>query len=204
MHDERYPEALAIVLSNNAASSALLQKELKIGYARAMRLLDVMEDEGLIGPPNGGKPRTIYTHALQARISAPKQEVSFWERNKKTMTWGIVIICAWFVFFAWPHKDEWSGEGEISAFPEGASVKNYRLDAQMEVVHYRKGWQHDRFEAIVTSAQWPNGGTLDFYDCRVKEGSRANCVSSAGDSYSVEVTEFPPAPENDSYDDYGY
>ena len=57
--DELYGEAVAIVLDNDAASTSLLQRRLKVGYGRAARLLDLMEKEGLIGPPRGSKPREI-------------------------------------------------------------------------------------------------------------------------------------------------
>jgi len=58
--DELYEKALAIVLENRKASASLLQRRLKIGYARAARLLDLMEENGVIGPVNGAKSREIY------------------------------------------------------------------------------------------------------------------------------------------------
>ncbi|MDP1718969.1 MAG: DNA translocase FtsK, partial [bacterium] len=42
------------------ASASLLQRRLKVGYARAARLLDIMEDKGVIGPGDGAKPREVY------------------------------------------------------------------------------------------------------------------------------------------------
>lgn len=57
--DDLYSEAVQIVLDNDAASTSLLQRRMKIGYGRAARLLDLMEQEGLIGPPRGSKPREI-------------------------------------------------------------------------------------------------------------------------------------------------
>lgn len=58
-HDELYEQAVEIVRSTGKASTALLQRRLKIGYARAWRLIDRMEDEGLVGPADGSNPREI-------------------------------------------------------------------------------------------------------------------------------------------------
>jgi len=46
------------------ASASLLQRQLKVGYARAARLLDIMEEKGLIGPVDGAKPRKVYTERI--------------------------------------------------------------------------------------------------------------------------------------------
>jgi S-DNA-T family DNA segregation ATPase FtsK/SpoIIIE len=63
--DELYDEAMQIVLENDAASTSLLQRRLKIGYGRAARLLDLMEENGIVGPPRGSKPReVIYNRSL--------------------------------------------------------------------------------------------------------------------------------------------
>jgi S-DNA-T family DNA segregation ATPase FtsK/SpoIIIE len=57
--DELYDDAKKVVIKEGRASSALLQRHLKIGYARACRLLDILESEGVIGPADGAKPRDI-------------------------------------------------------------------------------------------------------------------------------------------------
>ncbi len=58
--DELFEEALEVVKAAQKASASLLQRRLKIGYARAARLLDIMENKGLIGPGEGAKPRDVY------------------------------------------------------------------------------------------------------------------------------------------------
>lgn len=58
--DDMYEQALQIVLESHKASASLLQRRLKVGYARAARLLDLMEENGVIGPVNGAKAREIY------------------------------------------------------------------------------------------------------------------------------------------------
>jgi DNA segregation ATPase FtsK/SpoIIIE, S-DNA-T family len=57
--DELYGQAVTVVMDNGAASTSLLQRRLKVGYGRAARLLDLMEEEGLIGPSRGSKAREI-------------------------------------------------------------------------------------------------------------------------------------------------
>ncbi len=58
--DERMEEALEVVRSTGKASASLLQRRLSVGYARAARILDEMEEAGYIGPSKGAKPRDIF------------------------------------------------------------------------------------------------------------------------------------------------
>lgn len=57
--DELYNEARELVIQAGKASASLLQRRLKVGYARAARLLDLLEAEGVIGPADGAKPRDV-------------------------------------------------------------------------------------------------------------------------------------------------
>ncbi len=57
--DPLLPEAREEILRAGKASASLLQRRLKVGYARAARLLDLLEQEGFIGPGDGAKPREI-------------------------------------------------------------------------------------------------------------------------------------------------
>ena len=57
--DELYEEAVRIVCELGKASTSTLQRRLRIGYGRAARLLDIMEQEGIIGPPDGSRPREV-------------------------------------------------------------------------------------------------------------------------------------------------
>jgi len=57
--DELYQEAKETVVMAGKASASLLQRRLRVGYARAARLLDMLEEEGIIGPPEGAKPRDV-------------------------------------------------------------------------------------------------------------------------------------------------
>ncbi len=57
--DELYPEAKKTVIEAKKASATLLQTRLRIGYARAARLLNMLEQKGIIGPPRGSRPREV-------------------------------------------------------------------------------------------------------------------------------------------------
>lgn len=57
--DELFDEAKSAILEAGKASASLLQRRLKVGYARAARLLDELQDAGIIGPGDGAKPREI-------------------------------------------------------------------------------------------------------------------------------------------------
>lgn len=61
--DELYSDAYDIVVQAEKASASLLQRRLRIGYARAARLLDILEEKGIVGPVNGAKPREVFVKA---------------------------------------------------------------------------------------------------------------------------------------------
>jgi len=52
-------EAADIVVTSRMGSTSLLQRRLKVGYARAGRIMDILEQKGLVGPPDGSKPREV-------------------------------------------------------------------------------------------------------------------------------------------------
>ena len=58
--DPLLPEATEEVKRAGKASASLLQRRLRVGYARAARLLDILEAQGIIGPGDGAKPREVY------------------------------------------------------------------------------------------------------------------------------------------------
>ena len=60
--DSMYEDAKRVVVEAKKASASLLQRRLKVGYARAARLLDILENRGVIGPGEGAKPREVYEH----------------------------------------------------------------------------------------------------------------------------------------------
>ena len=58
--DPLYEEAKKTVIESKKASASLLQRRLRVGYARAARLLDILEERGVIGPGEGAKPREVF------------------------------------------------------------------------------------------------------------------------------------------------
>lgn len=58
--DELLEQAIEVVVQAEKASASLLQRRLKVGYARAARLLDIMEEKGIVGPSKGANPREVY------------------------------------------------------------------------------------------------------------------------------------------------
>jgi S-DNA-T family DNA segregation ATPase FtsK/SpoIIIE len=57
--DPMYEEAMRVVLEMGKASTSTLQRRLRLGYGRAARILDMMYRDGVIGPPDGSKPREV-------------------------------------------------------------------------------------------------------------------------------------------------
>jgi S-DNA-T family DNA segregation ATPase FtsK/SpoIIIE len=57
--DPMLSEAIKVVVENGMASTSLLQRKLKLGYARAARIVDMMEERGVVGPYEGAKPRKV-------------------------------------------------------------------------------------------------------------------------------------------------
>lgn len=70
--DEVYEEAVKLILESRQASVSVLQRRLGLGYTRAARLIDMMEDDGIVGPYQGSKPRDllISLEEYQARNTA--------------------------------------------------------------------------------------------------------------------------------------
>ena len=58
-YDELLPAAVEVILETGQASDSMLQRRLKLGYARAARIVDEMEEKGIVGPFMGSKPRNI-------------------------------------------------------------------------------------------------------------------------------------------------
>ncbi len=72
--DPLYEEAKRQVVESDKASASLLQRRLRIGYARAARLLDILEERGVVGPADGARPREVFA----ARGRAEEGEQPDW------------------------------------------------------------------------------------------------------------------------------
>ncbi len=62
--DDLFFDAIRVVQASGKASASLLQRQLKVGYARAARLLDIMEEKGIVGPADGAKPRKVFIEQM--------------------------------------------------------------------------------------------------------------------------------------------
>ena len=77
--DELLPDAVDVILETGQASVSMLQRRLKLGYARAARIVDEMEEKGIVGPFQGSKPRAILITKDQwaAMKSGQPQQLEF-------------------------------------------------------------------------------------------------------------------------------
>ena len=75
--DPLYEEAKRVVIEARKASASLLQRRLRLGYARAARLLDMLEQSGVVGPGDGAKPREVYpARDYRGEEEAPRKQIS--------------------------------------------------------------------------------------------------------------------------------
>jgi len=72
--DELYGEAKQIVEEAGKASTSFLQRKLRIGYARAARLVDILEERGIIGPGDGARPREVLSISQEDDYEAEEDE----------------------------------------------------------------------------------------------------------------------------------
>jgi S-DNA-T family DNA segregation ATPase FtsK/SpoIIIE len=67
--DALYEDARAAIMEAGKASTSYIQRKLKVGYARAARLMDMLEERGVIGPADGAKPREVLSGSLKNSVS---------------------------------------------------------------------------------------------------------------------------------------
>ncbi len=98
-YDELTEEAARAVIAWDSASAAMLQRELQIGYSRAARLIDQLEELGIVGPYEGAKPRKVMITPGPSEIEGgmPEtgdagQRAQVSNNQKKKTPWGKLII----------------------------------------------------------------------------------------------------------------
>ncbi len=79
--DDMWKDAVHVVIEGRKASTSLLQRRLRIGYGRAARLIETMEEQGIVGPADGARPREVLVSSMdevfggEAGGSEPQQEL---------------------------------------------------------------------------------------------------------------------------------
>lgn len=63
-HDDMFKDAVRVVIESGKASASLLQRRLRVGYSRAARLMEEMEEQGIVGPADGARPRDVLVSSL--------------------------------------------------------------------------------------------------------------------------------------------
>jgi S-DNA-T family DNA segregation ATPase FtsK/SpoIIIE len=75
--DELLPDVVDLLLHEGRASVSLMQRKLRIGYTRAARIMDILEEHGVVGPqPSGGKAREVFPEAARLLLQPPEEEES--------------------------------------------------------------------------------------------------------------------------------
>jgi S-DNA-T family DNA segregation ATPase FtsK/SpoIIIE len=69
--DDMFKDAVRCVIEGRKASTSLLQRRLRIGYGRAARLIETMEEQGIVGPADGARPREVLVSSLDEVFGAP-------------------------------------------------------------------------------------------------------------------------------------
>ncbi|MEA3246725.1 MAG: DNA translocase FtsK, partial [Gemmatimonadota bacterium] len=73
--DKLFREAAEVCIQNQGGSTSLLQRRLKIGYGRAARIIDQLHLAGVLGPPDGSKPRDVLVGLDDLERVAPVKEI---------------------------------------------------------------------------------------------------------------------------------
>jgi S-DNA-T family DNA segregation ATPase FtsK/SpoIIIE len=70
--DDMFQDAVRCVIEGRKASTSLLQRRLRIGYGRAARLIETMEEQGIVGPADGARPREVLVSSLDEVFGRPE------------------------------------------------------------------------------------------------------------------------------------
>lgn len=71
--DDMYKDAVRVVVESGKASASLLQRRLRVGYARAARLIETMEEQGIVGPADGARPRDVLISSAEEALSSSSE-----------------------------------------------------------------------------------------------------------------------------------
>ena len=74
VEDDMWKDAVRVVVESGKASTSLLQRRLRIGYGRASRIVDVMEERGIVGPADGARPREVLVSSVEEVLNGPADD----------------------------------------------------------------------------------------------------------------------------------
>ncbi len=74
--DDMWRDAVRVVIEGRKASTSLLQRRLRVGYARAARLIESMEEQGIVGPADGSRPRDVLVNSMDDVFGSPQVGVA--------------------------------------------------------------------------------------------------------------------------------
>lgn len=83
--DDIYDQVVHFIIQEQHASTSLLQRRFGIGYARAVRIIDALESERIIGPVNGSNPRKVYIKSIDELYSSNSQEIQKTDFSKYSL-----------------------------------------------------------------------------------------------------------------------
>jgi S-DNA-T family DNA segregation ATPase FtsK/SpoIIIE len=81
--DDMWKDAVKVVIDNRKASTSLLQRRLRIGYGRAARLVETMEEQGIVGPADGSRPREVLVSSLEEVLGSGAADNNLPEESDK-------------------------------------------------------------------------------------------------------------------------
>lgn len=84
--DDMWQDAVRVVIEGGKASTSLLQRRLRIGYGRASRLIDMMEEQGIIGAADGSRPREVLVRSMDEAFGVPEAPVEDGARHIEVTT----------------------------------------------------------------------------------------------------------------------
>src|SRR5581483_11009628 len=87
-NDPLFEDVKRIVLETQKASASFLQRRLRIGYSRAARLIDMLEEQGIVGPADGAKPRAVYADKATDNPSLSETEHTPFDESETTPKQG--------------------------------------------------------------------------------------------------------------------
>jgi S-DNA-T family DNA segregation ATPase FtsK/SpoIIIE len=86
-NDPLFDDVKKIVLETKKASASFLQRRLRIGYSRAARLIDMLEEQGMVGPADGAKPREVYEQNASLKVSSNDSDKSGLDESEGDNDW---------------------------------------------------------------------------------------------------------------------